>query len=320
MSESGDYTPSDWSGSGYDYSNARSDFDRSVGRGYRDTTPTRNATSTPRPAEKTLDDYLPESLYTDSTAPLVVVCDGTGSMGDWPRVIFAKLPYTDRIARLYLGADYKISWAMVGDARDGDDKFPVQARPFVSEADLARTMKELRAEGGGGDNSYCETYELTALYYVCCVEMPRAITPIFIFIGDEAPYDEILVTKAKKYARITCKKGLKTEEVFEQLKQKFAVYAIRKRNSNAEAELDIHQRWIELVGEDHIAMLDAPDRVADVLYAILAKATGHEDDFYTEIENRQSPQQVLTTYHSIASIYGDGVQDRISRIQKTDGE
>jgi hypothetical protein len=83
MSESGDYSPGVWKG--HDFASARRSYDAYVGRSYGD------AVS----AGKGTKDLIAENVETKSSAPLVIVVDETGSMGDWPATIFSKLPYLD---------------------------------------------------------------------------------------------------------------------------------------------------------------------------------------------------------------------------------
>ena len=172
MSEAGDFTPGVWAG--YDFSSARKKYDVHVGRSYGDAVAKR----------KKATDLVPASLTTNSESPLVIACDVTGSMGEWPAVIFSKLPYLELEGKEYLGPTMEISFAAIGDAYC--DQYPLQVRPFTSGTDLKSQLEELVIEGGGGGQA-CESYELAALYYSRNVGMPNAIKPIFVYIGDEPP-------------------------------------------------------------------------------------------------------------------------------------
>ena len=83
MTESGDYDPGPWRG--HDFGSARRTYDVHVGRSYDDALSKR----------KSLEDVLPDKISTESTSPLVIACDVTGSMGEWPSVMFSKLPYLE---------------------------------------------------------------------------------------------------------------------------------------------------------------------------------------------------------------------------------
>lgn len=90
MSESADFNPGAWRG--HDFGSARAHYDSHVGRSYDD------ALS----SGKKLSDMLETSLSTKSKGPLVVSCDDTSSMDDWPGTIFSKLPYLEIEGKEYL--------------------------------------------------------------------------------------------------------------------------------------------------------------------------------------------------------------------------
>lgn len=304
MAESADYDPGPWKG--HDFKQARASYDADAGRGYA------NAARSGKKAN----DLIEPSVSTLCTGPLVVICDVTSSMQEWPATIFSKLPYLDHEVRDYLGPETEICFAAIGDAHKGSD-YPLQVRSFAKGTELKSRLDELIREGkggGGGD----ETYELAALYFATQCEMPNAVTPICIFIGDEHPYSEVYKTQAKKYVGITLEENtIPTAEVFAQLREKFSVYLVRKpyrEIGEGKTSLEDEQNlklWGELIGDDHIATLPAADRVVDVIFGILAHETGRVDDFKAEIEGRQEPGQVKTVYKSLATIHAiDAVRDK----------
>lgn len=286
MSESGDYSPGDWKG--YDFNDARKVYDVHVGRSYNEA----------KKDNKRVSDLIPLCLETNSPAPLVILCDVTGSMGNWPAVIFSKLPYLDNECKEYLGEEMEVSFAATGDTQDS---YPLQVRAFHKGRELEKQLKELVIESGGsGPEEAHEAYELAALYYARNVKMPNAKHPILIFIADEFFHDTISQQLAK-VGHIDIKKTHNTMEVFEELKKKFAVYVIRKPYSYMDDE--INKEWTRALGEDHIAMLDDPARVVDVIFGILAKETDKIKYFKQEIEERQNAGQVATVYKSLKTIH-----------------
>ena len=210
MSESGDYDPGCWSG--YDFSSLRKSYDVHVGRSYDD--------AVAKSVKK--EDLIPESVTTDVESPLVIACDVTGSMGEWPAVIFSKLPYLDLEGKEYLGENMGISFAAVGDNR-ASDKYPLQVRPFVSGKELETELKKLVIEGGGGGGMK-EGYDLAAYYYAHCVKMKKAIRPIFIFIGDEGLYDTLSKEDINEWTNESAERRVEVDQIFAELKKKFSVY------------------------------------------------------------------------------------------------
>lgn len=295
MSESGDYSPGVWKG--HDFASARRTYDAYVGRSY-------DAAVT---AGKGTRDLIAENVKTDSTAPLIIVVDETGSMGDWPATIFSKLPYLENEGKEYLGEDFEICFMAIGDAYC-NEKYPLQVRPFAKGLDLKARLTELVIEGGGGGQT-TETYELAALFAAEKVQIPKAVKPIMIFIGDEQCYDTISPDHAEKLLGMKLEKTLTTEAVFKKLKEKFSVYLIRKpygsssKNTLSEEDRRITAHWAKLLGDEHIANLPEAGRVVDVIFGILAKESGRIAYFENEIEGRQEAEQVKTVYKSLATIH-----------------
>lgn len=285
MAEDANYSPGNWKG--HSFVDARKAYDANATRTY-------TAAVT---AGVTAESLVPERLVTQSTSPLVVQVDVTGSMGAWPKTIFSKLPYLDIEGKTYLGPDMEISFAAVGDAYS--DKFPLQVEEFGSGTVLEGRLANLKVEGGGG-GSHHETYELGALYYARNVDMPNAVRPIFIFVADEAPYAEVPISKAREVCKVKIESVLSVDEVFAELKTKYSVYLVHKPFGDGGAT---RREWVRLIGEDHIADLDDPERVVDVIFGILAKETGRVDYFKSEIEGRQTPVQVQTTYKALGTVH-----------------
>jgi hypothetical protein len=310
MSESGDYSPGDWKG--YDFDAARKSYDVHVGRSYNDA----------KADNKRAADLVPTSITTDSPAPLIVLCDVTGSMGDWPATIFSKLPYMDHECREYLGQDMEISFAAVGDAYA--DNYPIQIRPFQKGTQLKSELESLVIEGGGGSQSR-ESYELTCLYYARNAEMPKAKNPILIIIGDECFHPTVLKKQAKA-AHIDVESDMSAEDIFDELTEKYSVYLIRKPYTSRCGDMkdaEIQKKWADILGGERIALLPAADRVVDVIFGILAKEKNRVEYFRKEIEERQKKDQVDTVYKSLKTIHAipaknlDGKSIMISQLKGT---
>lgn len=282
MSEAGDYVPAPhWQGTIDNFASARATYDDVRKRSYDDAV-VKNVS---------VDDCVPQSITTSSEAPLVICCDVTGSMGEWPGVIFSKLPYLEYEGQEYLGDGMEISFAAVGDGPQGD-KYPLQVRPFAKGKEMKEQLEKLIDEHRGGGNQV-EGYDLAAVYYAHNCEMPEAIRkPIFIFIGDEGIYNTIFADYAKTWARVDEKK-MTVESAFSRLKQKFNVYCIRKPygtssgDSVNSSDAGIHKQWCEFLGSDHVVNLPSADRVVDVIFGILAKETGRIEYFEGELKDRQ---------------------------------
>ncbi len=299
MSESGDYDPGPWKA--HDFKDAKKSYDKHVGRSYDDA----------KKEGKTASSLIEASLHTDSKSPVVIACDVTGSMGEWPAVIFSKLPYLELEGKEYLGKTMEISFAAVGDVYS--DKYPLQTRPFTSGTDLKTRLEELVIEGNGGGQT-CESYDLCALYYARKVEMQKATrNPIFIFIGDEGLYDFVDKDHAERYTNISLEKRLSSKQVMEELKKKYSVYVVRKPYDNSGDQMSstdrrIQSQWEEYLGADHVTILPSAERVVDAIFGIFAKETERFNYFKQELIDRQSkdqdgPEKIATVLKAMKSIH-----------------
>jgi len=296
MSEAGDYTPKIWKD--HDFDDARAHYDKHVGRSYDDAVV----------KGKTTADVLPKTLSTKSSSPLVIVVDETGSMGEWPKMIFSKLPYLYNEAHdEYLGESTEVSFGAFGDASN-TERYPVQARPFAGKKDVSKRLEELVIEGNGG-GQMSESSELVALYYARQVEFPNAIQkPIYIFVTDEKCYLDVTPTQALEKCGVKLQSRLPTKEIFEELKEKYSVYLILKPYSEGGGDSNdcnktVRNHWLQYVDDDHIAALADPARVVDVIFGILAKETDKIDYFKKEIEDRQDDKQVAIAYKALKTIH-----------------
>lgn len=324
MSEAGDYKPAEWA-KGHNFEEARERYKRSAGRSYgaakakqpaapqsrvvKSSTP-----SVPVPTAAAIDrsKYLEKSVITQCENPLVIACDVTDSMLDWPATMFSKLPYLEHEAKEYLGDDVGICFAGIGDAYW--DQYPLQVRPFTNGSDLPVRLQELIVEQGGGPPIQ-ESYELAALYFANNCKMPKAIKPLFIFIGDESPYDYLAQDHAKEWAGVDLPRHTTTLSVMRELQKKFSVYLIRKPlidPSKPQAAIDVNMRvqraWERYLGADHIAVLPKPERVVDVIFGIMANEAGKVEYFKEELKARQLPdkggkQKVEEAMVSLATVH-----------------
>jgi hypothetical protein len=282
MAEDNDFTPGAWKG--HNFRSARAAYSGVAQRSY---------TAAKQSNKKALD-MVPDSISTESTSPLCIMVDVTGSMGPWPQTIFSKLPYLDIEGKVYLGADMEISFAANTDL---NDSYPLQIRDFHTGTVLKDELAEFVLGGGGGPDSGCEAYELGAQYYATNCKMPNAVKPIFIFVADEQPHKTARAAMAKAYAKVDSK-DMTIDQVFDALKAKFEVFLVHKQYSPASRE-----EWVRLLGESRIADLQEPERVVDVIFGILARVTGRVGYFRTEIEGRQNAGQVSTVYKALDTIH-----------------
>ncbi|MFA5020865.1 MAG: hypothetical protein WC517_02270 [Patescibacteria group bacterium] len=299
--ESNDFDPGPWGG--HNFKSARSAYDAHAGRSY----------SAAVSAGKSKKDLIEPEIVFQASIPLAIISDVTGSMGTDPSVFFSKLGYLEIEGKEYLGDDMEICFGATGDANG--DSYPVQVRKPTKGLELKDRLKELIIEGGGGGQEM-ETYELLALYFNRLAKTPRATRkPILIFIGDEAPYPFINENQAKQLLGIEIKERLSTKTVFEELKNNWSVYLIRRpygESGNVDTmdptNRKIYKAWADLLGEDHITTLPDAERVVDIIFGILAEETGKFEYFREEVTQRQikdegGAKKVAIVFKSLESIH-----------------
>lgn len=288
MSESGDYTATSWV-STHDYGTARATYTSSVvNRSYANATAARTAAR----------DLVKTGIKIDSPT-LIIVTDVTGSMGQWPAVMFGKLPYLMHELKVYLGENAKLLIAAVGDATS--DSYPLQIHePRTTFDEAKEALSSLVIEGGGGGTKK-ESYELAGGYFLHDVDVARDVRPILVFIGDEAPYGNLTASQLESLG-VSNAQDMTTAELFRQLNEVYDVHLIHKPYSHyvsSPVTEEVKAAWLPLLPPEHIHPLREPERVVDTLFGILAGATEKVDEFVGELTARQTPEQVKTVLTSL---------------------
>lgn len=292
MSESGDYTSTNWV-STHDFASARATYTNSVvNRSY-----TAASSAKVKPEE-----LVCNGVVIDNPT-LIIISDVTGSMGRWPAVMFSKLPYLMHELKVYLGDGASLLVAAVGDATSDDYPLQVQT-PKNCFDDAKEAFTKLVVEGNGGGQQ-TESYELAAAYFMHGVQVSRGCRkPILVFIGDEKPYD--MVSKAELAVFGVNAENESTEKLFKKLCEVYEVYLIHKPYNddwNGGITKAVKKVWTELLPSQHVIPLSEPERVVDVLFGILAGETDKVDYFKGEIVDRQKPEQVTTVLTALKDLY-----------------
>ncbi|PJA45342.1 hypothetical protein CO174_03755 [Candidatus Uhrbacteria bacterium CG_4_9_14_3_um_filter_50_9] len=296
MSESSDYGETNWD-HGHTFGQERHTYRARADRSYGEA------------KQRGVEDYdlLPEQIVVTCTRLLLLSLDVTGSMGDWPPIVFDKAPYLQYEIKYYTGDDGQICVSAFGDAVKGED-FALQMRPPATGTEVKNRINELKHTNMGGNNKM-ESSDLALLYASRNIEHPLGAKPILIIVTDEAPHDQVTSALAKKHARVDMTSTLCVEDVIKEAAQKYDIYVILKPYGSEDRgdyySTIIQNRWIGLVGRDHIANLSEAERVVDVIFGILGAATNKIDYFLTEIRGRQRPEQVDVVLEALKHIFTD---------------
>jgi hypothetical protein len=237
------------------------------------------------PNEKIIDPR--KRIRSESSNPLIVAVDVTGSMASWPFEIFDRLPLLYNTLSQYR-EDLEICFAAVGDA--GCDRWPLQVTTFAGGYDLEQLLGSLFGEGGGGDAP--ESYGLFAHWVNTHVETPKAgETPFMIVFGD-AP----MHPKTPK-GQITHLLGDQAGEVdsiqaWRQVCQNWNVWFLRRPTGKPGDEVD--QQWGQAITAQKIFHIEDEQRAVDYAMGLIARAWGHFDNFQDNMRARQSEDKVAS--------------------------
>lgn len=215
---------------------------------------------------------LNRRLASQCKNPVVLNLDVTGSMRQLPVIFFDKMPMiAGQIAEQRYLDDPQISLAAVGDVIS--DRGPLQMCDFSSIRDLDPWLRKIWREGGGGDG-YFESYEFVAYYYAWRYDMQNAVTPIFLFLGDENFRETILGSQLRKHFGGE-HQDADAYAVFNDLKTKFNgnVFLLHRHYYGYGLNNEIVAQWEKALGKGFVVNLPEDKAVADLTLGIIALAS-----------------------------------------------
>jgi hypothetical protein len=266
----------------------------------------------PKEEKSRLPPPLNKIMLTKAKLPIVIAVDVTGSMKEYPKMIFEKLCilYNETVYFLpdKLKDSFEISFCAVGDAYS--DAYPIQVTDFASKADLDKNLSLLFPEGGGGGQAR-ESYELMAYYYAYRCQLAnggKKPRPMFFFIGDENFYNRVNRSQIMEYIGDPPATDLITTDVFNELKKKFDTYMLRIPYDDAAEEAEINASWQSALGKDRVIMLKDPRRVVDTILGLIAANVENFGLFKKRIQIRQTPEQVEQVLSTLDGMQIDGTK------------
>lgn len=224
-------------------------------------------------------------ISTFSRCPIVFGLDVTGSMGEWAKITYDKLPmfYGQIIQQKYL-EDPSVSFCAIGDS--DWSIAPLQVTPFSQGLEIDDQIKKLFLEGGGGGNGM-ESYELLAYFYLNRVNLENSQFPFLFITGDEIFFEKITQKALKNVFNIDISNDtnindnnnngnndLDTIEIFKLLCKKYNLFHIRKSYSDPKTEKIMSKKWAEAIGKERILDVETPKACIDVILGAIALTSG----------------------------------------------
>jgi len=243
-------------------------------------------------------------LTCTNKSPIVVAIDVTGSMGNWGKVVYDKLPmfYGQLLLQNYL-KDPAISFVAVGDA--SCDMGPIQVTEFAQGAKIDDWISKIWLEGKGGAG-YHESYELAAHFYARRCKLADTEKAFFFFIGDESFYPIIAPkTVSHLFGDNQSQPNIKSDEVFAELRKKFHVFLIHKPYYDKKLDQEILQHWESVVGSQNILHLADPKAVIDVMLGTISMVAGARthDKYLGDMQSRgQTKERIDVVTHALSAL------------------
>jgi hypothetical protein len=237
-----------------------------------------------------------KKIRSESKYPVIIGIDCTGSMSDWPREIWDRLPLLCQTLAKYK-PDVEISFSVIGDAYC--DSYPLQVADFGKGLELEDTLKAFYPEGGGG-GQISETYELWGYYMLNNCETPNAIMPYMLVLGDENFYNTVNPKHIREYIGDSPETSPDSLQIWKALTQKYNVFHLHKDYGYGDSPDDkIVKSWKKALGDERVIHLPSKDRAVDITMGLIAKGWDQLDDFKTNISSRHSKGTVDDVLTSI---------------------
>jgi hypothetical protein len=238
------------------------------------------------PNERVIDPK--KQIRSQSTNPLIVAIDVTGSMASWPFEIFDRLPLLYNTLSQYR-EDLEICFAAIGDA--AYDRWPLQVTTFASGFDLEQLLGALYGEGAGGDAA--ESYGLFAYWVNTHVQLPQLQeSPFLIVFGDAPMRQKVSKNHIAHYLGDRVRGDVDAIEAWQQVCQSWNTWFLRRPTGRTGDQVD--RQWGQAIGEQKIFRIEDEQRAVDYAMGLIARAWGHFDDFQDNMRARQSEDKVAS--------------------------
>ncbi|MFA5166206.1 MAG: hypothetical protein WC449_02785 [Candidatus Paceibacterota bacterium] len=209
--------------------------------------------------------------------PIVVAVDVTGSMGDWTKIIYDKLPmfWGEMDKNAYL-PDPSICIVGVGDAYS--DQAPLQVCDFAQGQAIDEEIAKLYLEGGGGGQS-SESYELMAHYFSAHCDISRSELSFFFLLEDEGVYPKLKRKQVEEVIGESLPSDIPSEEIFQKISARFNFFVLHKPYDGGSDDA-VCKKWKSLIGERFIELKDPKACVDDMLGIISMISQARDLDSY----------------------------------------
>jgi len=299
----GGYTSYGGGSSSYDYSSKPAVTKRSA------SSYAKEDKRTYKKPEKGITMPVGKTIESNSPYSAVLVVDVTGSMQEWPKMIFDKIPalYSEsnvviqgldleNLARGGTKPEDKLELSVIGIGDiTGPEMYPIQVLDFAKGPGLVRGIKTINPEGQGGPFGR-ESYEMAAYYlnnFCKTPKVPKGTKPILVFACDEDFYPTINPADIKKCFGKNIGQYLDSDEVMKDLTKKFDTYVLRPEpQGECGVYLRAQAHWESILGKQKVLKMKDPARLVDDFIAICGYSADNFNHAKKLLDRRQDPKQV----------------------------
>jgi len=263
--------------------------------------------------------YKDKNMLSSSRHPIVFALDVSGSMSDWPQIIYDKMPmfYGQIMMQKYL-SDPSISFCAIADY---DDSVVMQCSKFAKASDIDEQITKIHLGGGGGPVERAEAYELPGYFYNYKVDFENCELPFFFLTCDEEFHVEI----GKNYIEANLGVNVEMEivkgkKIFQDLMKKYNLLIIKKPYNTTMEPNELNQ-WTEAVGKERVLVIDNPKASIDLILGAIAVTNGITLEKYVEdmTVRGQSEERIEQVSKSL-KVYYDAIKSGIAKIVRFEVE
>ncbi len=263
--------------------------------------------------------YKDEKLFSQEANPIVFALDVTGSMGEWSRIVYDKLPmfYGQILLQKYL-KEPSMSFCAVGDIKT--DSCPLQVSSFSQGGGIDESICNLYLEGNGGGNNH-ESYDIAAYFYSEKVDLQNVEMPFFFLTCDELFWEDCTRMQFNKVFGNSLAPGQQkfdTMPYWKMLLEKYNVFILRKELTNKVLEPNVHKKWCDTLGTERILKISNPKAVIDAILGAISLTSGARnlEEYKKDLIDRGQTEERINEVISLLEPYYNSIINGQAKIIK----
>lgn len=255
--------------------------------------------------------WCDDKLESDAKNPIVFALDVTGSMGEWTKIIYDKMPmfYGQIMMKNYL-EDPSISFCAIGD--HGGDNAPLQCTEFGRGNEIDQLIGKIYLEGNGQGNGI-EGYEMSTYFYDTRVSLKNCQIPFMFITGDESYYDEVSPNVVLGLLGVPVKEKICGKTAIQNAMKKYNLFIVKKYYDDTSIK-----KWTSALGSERVLNIKTPKACVDIILGAIALTSGARtlDEYIKDlVERGQSDDRVKEVTEALTPYWNKIVKQQITIIR-----